>query len=91
MYKYRCPFNFDTMPQLIHRSDWLLTSQSIGSHRPDVFYWFVVDHTIEDAPADDATSRVAADMISEMTTTFHQATTFKCNLFVRNWLDNFLI
>ncbi|GFW25634.1 hypothetical protein TNCV_1308951 [Trichonephila clavipes] len=40
MYKYRCPCSFDTMPQLINHRDWrMVISQSLGSHRPDVFYW----------------------------------------------------
>ncbi|GFU06680.1 hypothetical protein TNCV_4352701 [Trichonephila clavipes] len=41
------------------------------SHPPNDILWFVVDHTIEDAPVCDATSRVAAAMISELR--FHAA------------------
>ncbi|GFU98986.1 hypothetical protein TNCV_3382301 [Trichonephila clavipes] len=49
------------MQQLINRSDSrMVTSQSLGNHGPEVFYWFVNDHTFEDAPLSDAASRVAA-------------------------------
>ncbi|GFU73764.1 hypothetical protein TNCV_553931 [Trichonephila clavipes] len=58
MYRYRCPCSFNTMPQHINRSDWcMVTSQSLGSHRLDVFYWFTIDYTIEEAPVCDAASR----------------------------------
>ncbi|GFX07620.1 hypothetical protein TNCV_4158901 [Trichonephila clavipes] len=40
MYRYICPCSFDTMPQLIHRSDWhMVKSLSLNSHETDVFYW----------------------------------------------------
>ncbi|GFX28553.1 hypothetical protein TNCV_1153611 [Trichonephila clavipes] len=67
MYRYRCPCSFETISQLINRSDCRkVTNQSLGNHGTDVFYWFVVDHIIEDAFAGDAASRVAAAMVSEL-------------------------
>ncbi|GFW54974.1 hypothetical protein TNCV_2785891 [Trichonephila clavipes] len=55
------------MPQLINRSEWrIVTIQSLNNHGPDVFYWFVVNHIIEDAPVCDASSRVSAAMVSEL-------------------------
>ncbi|GFU78248.1 hypothetical protein TNCV_5008291 [Trichonephila clavipes] len=55
------------VPQLINSGNWhMVMSQSLGNHRPDVSYWFVADRTIEDAPACDAASRVAAAMFSEL-------------------------
>ncbi|GFV14900.1 hypothetical protein TNCV_1520921 [Trichonephila clavipes] len=57
--------------QLINRSNWnLVTSQSLGNHGPNVFYWreiwFVVHPTITDAPVCDAASRVFAAMVAEL-------------------------
>ncbi|GFW29025.1 hypothetical protein TNCV_2355831 [Trichonephila clavipes] len=55
------------MSQLINRSDWrMVTSQSLSNYGPDVFYWFVVDCTIEDAPVYDTASREAIAMVSEL-------------------------
>ncbi|GFY05375.1 hypothetical protein TNCV_2208201 [Trichonephila clavipes] len=37
MYRYRCPCSFNTMPQLINRSDCrMVMSQSLGNHGRDI-------------------------------------------------------
>ncbi|GFU07561.1 hypothetical protein TNCV_2225371 [Trichonephila clavipes] len=53
MYRYRCPCSFNTMPQLINRSDWrMVTSQSLRNNEPDVFYWLDICLSYVGAPYD---------------------------------------
>ncbi|GFT52261.1 hypothetical protein TNCV_8951 [Trichonephila clavipes] len=62
MYRYRPLCSFNTMSQLINRSDWYTNLDSLAINVST----FVVGHTIEEAPVCDAPLRVAASMVSEM-------------------------